>query len=82
MLLDKVAIRGGYKFNYIGKTDNYKAREQGWFAERRYNRTDENCTLGAGIEIPYGDYSLVLDYSYTEFGILSDVNRFSLSFAF
>ncbi len=82
MLFDMVAIRGGYKFNYVGKTDNYKAREEGWFAERRYNRTDENWTVGAGVEIPYGGYSLIVDYSYTEFNILKDVNRFSLTIAF
>lgn len=81
-LFKAVAVRGGYKFNYMGKTDKYKSREEGWYAEKRYNRTDEVWTLGAGIKLPYGDYSLILDYAYTEFGILQDVNRFSLTILF
>ncbi len=81
-ILKAVAIRGGYKFNYSGTTDTYGNRGEGWYDEKTYNRTDEGVTLGAGVEIPYHDYKLVLDYAYTEFDILSNVNRFSLTLTF
>jgi hypothetical protein len=70
------------KFNYSGTTDTYGNRGEGWYDEKTYNRTDEGFTLGAGIELPYHDNKLVLDYAYTEFNILSNVNRFSLTLTF
>lgn len=48
----------------------------------KINYDAEKFTLGSGLDIPLSAYTLKLDYSYTDFGILGDAQRFSLSFWF
>jgi len=85
-------IRGGYKLNYSGIQDEFMGRDvyynteavtrTSWLNRQSYNRTDEGLSIGAGIEIPYDRYKLIVDYAWTSFDVLDDVNRFSLTFKF
>ena len=43
-------------------------------------RTSEGYTLGAGLKLPPANHTLLVDYAYTEFGILGNVHRLSLQF--
>ena len=91
-LYKSLFVRGGYKFNFMGVQDEYLAREvyypaeevtrSQWFNKQTYNRTDEGLSLGVGVVVPYNDYKLTIDYAYTKFDILDNVNRFSLTFKF
>jgi hypothetical protein len=85
-------VRSGYKFNFQGIKDDYLDREVIYPEEEKilasplstqsYNRTDEGFSVGAGLDLPYDNYKLTIDYSWTAFEVLDDVNRFSLTFKF
>jgi hypothetical protein len=92
MVFKNIFFRTGYKFNYQGLKDKFGPRNSyqrienvtrdHWWDQKEYDRTDEGLSLGAGIELPYSNYTLCVDYAYTSFGLLDNVNRFSLSFKF
>jgi len=49
----------------------------------RINYDVDGFTLGGGFRQPYGeDGEIGVDYAFQEFGILTEVHRFSISFAF
>ena len=48
----------------------------------KINYDEERYTLGTGLELPMSSYTFKIDYSYSDFGILGDAQRFSLSFWF
>lgn len=49
----------------------------------RFNYDVDGFTAGGGIRLPYGeDSELSIDYAFQDFGILTEVHRFSLQFAF
>ena len=77
---DFLKLRGGYKFNYSNETDEKVDEVTG----SRFSapRTEEGFTLGLGVLLPYGGYDAVVDYAFTEFGILDNVHRISLQFEF
>jgi hypothetical protein len=77
---DLFSVRGGWKFNYSG-VDDTKRNE---FDQREINapRTEEGVTLGGGVKLPMGQRKLVLDYAFTEFGLLDNTHRFTLNVAF
>ncbi|MGH7455805.1 MAG: PorV/PorQ family protein, partial [bacterium] len=77
---DFVSLRGGWKFNYSGVDD--KKRNEFDQREIKAPRTEEGVTLGGGIKVPMGQKKLLLDYSFTEFGILDNTHRFSVNVAF
>ncbi len=54
------------------------------FARAGYkSKTDEQgLTLGGGIKLPIGANALLLDYSYSDFGVFDFVQQFSISIAF
>jgi hypothetical protein len=91
-LVKSIYFRTGYKFNYQGIKDQFGPRNSfqriegvqrdHWWDQKTYARTDEGLSLGAGIELPYDRYTLCIDYAYTSFSLLDNVNRFSLSFKF
>ncbi|NOY58242.1 MAG: PorV/PorQ family protein [Calditrichaeota bacterium] len=91
-LYKNLFIRSGYKFNFQGVSDKYLNRDvyypnenktrASWLDKQTYKRTDEGMSVGAGLEIPYDNYKLVIDYTWTKFDVLDDVNRFSLTFKF
>jgi hypothetical protein len=47
-----------------------------------FNTDEEGLTLGAGINVPLGETSVMFDYSYAAFGLLGYVQHFTLSAAF
>ena len=91
-LYNSIHLRAGYKFNYSGVTDEFgplssyqiveNEQRNHWWDQKTYNRTDEGISIGAGVEIPYGDYHLSVDYAWTAFDLLDNVNRFSMTFKF
>ncbi|NQS97040.1 MAG: PorV/PorQ family protein [candidate division Zixibacteria bacterium] len=46
----------------------------------KVNYDEEVYSFGAGLEIPFKTYTLTVDYAYSDFGLLGDSQRFSLSF--
>ena len=49
----------------------------------RFNYDSDGFTAGGGFRIPYGDESeFRFDYAYQDFGLLTEVHRFTLSMAF
>lgn len=85
-------VRSGYKFNFMGTQDEFLSRSvyypnervsrDSWLSKQSYNRTDEGISIGAGLDVPYSNYRLTIDYTFTKFDVLDDVNRFSLTFKF
>ncbi len=75
-----VSVRGGWKFNYSGVTDT-KRNE---FDQRIIDapRTEEGISLGGGVKIPMGENRILVDYAFTEFGILDATHRFSVNVSF
>jgi hypothetical protein len=71
-VLDLFALRGGYKFGYSGALDD----------ETNNNQTDEGLSMGGGLNLPFGNSKVWLDYSYTSFNIFNDTHRFSFKFEF
>ena len=69
-IYEKLALRGGYKFNYSNIIDDHT----------RYRQTDEGLTFGGGINLPFNKYNMWLDYSFTDFNVLNNTHRFSLKF--
>ncbi len=70
-VLQKLSLRGGYKFNLSGTEDSFNI-----------SNTDEGATFGAGLVIPWSEADMHLDYAYTDFGILNDAHRFSFTISF
>jgi hypothetical protein len=52
-------------------------------AGSRFNYDSDGLTFGGGLRIPYGeDMEFRMDYAYQDFGILTEVHRFTMSVAF
>ncbi|MCB2211268.1 PorV/PorQ family protein [bacterium] len=48
----------------------------------KLNTDEDRYTFGAGVRVPVGNVALSADYSYTDFGILDQSQRFSLGLTF
>jgi len=92
-ILHRLKIRGGYKFNYSGITDDKTDETTGYRGEGlsadnptstdfTADRTEEGYTAGLGVDVAVSGYQVVVDYAYTEFGILDSVHRVSLNLSF
>ena len=46
----------------------------------KINYDEEKTSLGWGLEIPLSNYTLKLDYSYSDFGLLGEAHRFTFTF--
>lgn len=73
-------LRGGYKLNYSGVTDQKTDEITG--QPLSTNRTEEGYTFGAGVAYPMGGMDMGVDYAYTEFGILDNVHRVTVNIGF
>ncbi len=52
-------------------------------AGSRFNYDEDGLTLGGGLRLPFGEeMELRFDYAYQDYGILTEVHRFSMSFGF
>ncbi len=92
-VLHRLKLRGGYKFNYTGVTDDKTDEITGNSGEAlspnnptsidfTSDRTEEGYTLGMGVDVSVSGYEVVVDYAFTEFGILDNVHRVSLNLSF
>lgn len=83
----KVAAEGSHPSDNLEK---YNAGVEYTFNEMfslraggRFNYDADGLTAGAGMRIPYGEESEIrIDYAFQDFGILTEVHRFSVAFAF
>lgn len=48
----------------------------------RFNYDEEGLSAGLGFSKRFGNYGLRVDYSYSDLGVFSSVNRFALGFSF
>lgn len=48
----------------------------------KVNYEEESFSAGGGINLPVTSYNVLIDYAFSDFGILGDVHRFSLGFKF
>jgi hypothetical protein len=71
-VMDMVALRGGYKFNYSGTNDG------GTTSRAALDNTIEGFSLGAGVKAEVAGLKLGVDYAYSKMQILDSVHRFSL----
>ncbi len=70
--------------------EKYNAGVEYLFQERfalrvgsRFNYDTDGLTAGAGLRLPYGEEGqLSFDYAYQDFGLLTEVHRFTMAFAF
>jgi len=92
-LLHHLKVRGGYKFNYSGISDDKTDETTGNTGEalspgnptstdHTADRTVEGLTLGLGVDVAVASYKVVVDYAYTDFGILDNGHRVSLRLSF
>ena len=70
--------------------EKYNAGMEYVFKERfslrlggRFNYDVDGFTAGGGLRLPYGEEGMLsVDYAYQDFGLLTEIHRFTLSFAF
>ncbi len=70
--------------------EKYNAGLEYLFKERfalrvgsRFNYDTDGFTAGAGMRLPYSDAGLIsFDYAYQDFGLLTEVHRFTMAVAF
>ena len=72
-VLDMIAFRGGYKFNYSGTSESPS------LGSGEIDNTIEGLSLGAGIHTSFEDYRINVDYSYTKMQLLDNAHRFTVS---
>ncbi len=48
----------------------------------KVNTDEDHWAFGGGVRVPWGKMALSADYSYTDFGLLENTQRFSLGFTF
>ena len=70
--------------------EKYNAGLEYTFLERftlrggsRFNYDEDGFTAGGGIRVPFGEESEIrFDYAFQDFGVLTEVHRFTMSLAF
>ena len=49
----------------------------------RFNYDEDGLTFGGGLRVPFGEESEIrFDYAFQDFGVLTEVHRFTMSLAF
>lgn len=71
-LMDMIALRGGYKFNYIHTNDG------GTSSRAPLGNTIEGLSLGAGVQTTFQDYGIGIDYAFSKMDLLDSVHRFTV----
>ena len=85
--LVRFAAEGSHPSDNLEK---YNAGLEYTFMERftlrggsRFNYDEDGYTLGGGIRVPFGEENEIrVDYAFQEFGVLTEVHRFTMSLAF
>ena len=71
--MNMISVRGGWKLNYSGTDDG------GTTSRAAINSTIEGFSAGAGFFTSLGNYSIKLDYAYTQMDILDAAHRITVS---
>jgi hypothetical protein len=71
-VMNMVALRGGYKFNYAGTNDG------GTSSRAAIDNTIEGFSAGVGVMAEVSGVKIGVDYAYTKMNMLDNVHRFSL----
>ncbi len=71
-VLDMLSFRAGYKLNYSDVED------AGRTSRNPIQASIEGWSLGGGVHTTVSDFSIFVDYSFTDMKILRDVHRFTL----
>ncbi len=69
---ERINVGGEYVFN------NMVALRAGY----KYNYDEEGLCAGIGVKHTFGGVGIRLDYAYSDFGVFSTVNRFSMGISF
>lgn len=77
---DAVFLRLGYKFGYSGRLTLNNQRLGEKPDASGLNTTEEGLSLGGGVVFPVESAAVKLDYAFTQFGVLGDVHRLTLTF--
>lgn len=72
---DLLFLRGGYKFNYSGTSDD------GTSLRGDIDTTIEGATFGGGIQYGVSGVAVAVDYAYTQMELLENTHRISLRVA-
>jgi hypothetical protein len=88
--IDHVVVMAAEGSHPSDNLEKYNAGIEYLFKDRfalrvgsRFNYDSDGITAGAGMRIPYGEEGLMsFDYAYQDFGILTEVHRFTMAFAF
>lgn len=88
--VDHVVVMAAEGSHPSDNLEKYNAGIEYLFKERfalrvgsRFNYDSDGITAGAGLRIPYGEEGLIsVDYAFQDFGILTEVHRFTMAFAF
>lgn len=70
-ILERFQLRGGYKLGFSGAKDDFDI-----------DTTDEGASFGGGVNLDWGSATINIDYAFTEFNLLDNTHRFSLSINF
>jgi hypothetical protein len=70
--LDMLSLRAGYKLNYSDTED------AGRTSRNPIQTSIEGWSLGGGVHTTVSDFSIYVDYSFTDMKILRDVHRFTV----
>jgi hypothetical protein len=72
-IMDMLAFRTGYKFNYSGTSESPS------IGSPSFDNTIEGISAGAGVHTTYEGYRVSFDYSYTQMKLLDNTHRFTVS---
>jgi hypothetical protein len=78
---DMFFLRGGWKFNYSYFGLIGSGIDEGTSQRAPVTTSLEKASFGAGIRMPYDEYVVSFDYSYTYFMTLGAAHRFTLHFS-
>lgn len=69
---DLLFLRGGYKFNYSGTSDDETAQRPA------IDTSVEGASFGGGLQYDVGGMLIAVDYAFTQMDLLNDVHQFTL----
>ncbi|HMK39079.1 MAG TPA: hypothetical protein VK569_07035, partial [Bacteroidota bacterium] len=74
-------VRTGWKFNYSWFGLTGSGIDAGATYRAPIQTSLERGSVGAGVRVPFENYTVNVDYAYTVFASMNGVHRFTVSFA-
>ena len=74
-------VRGGWKFNYSWFGLSGNGIDDGTSIRSPIQTSLERGSMGAGIRVPFDEYTVSFDYAYTVFVSVESVHRFTVAFS-